>query len=139
MPKDSSPTGGQLDLAEKAMHLSSILSYWKDHICDALQRAGGGIDFDSVVARVLTGNVHLYSDDDCCVLMEKIDLPVYSVYHCFIACGDMQAIMDMQEPIRREAEKLGCKEMTINGRIGWPKLLKEKGWTHRSSVLAIEV
>ena len=126
-------------LSEKLVQLVTDMNKWKPHIEKAMKSANNSHTFDDILRDVLNNRVHFYDLGDCCVLMLVENYPQHSVYHCFIACGAMQAIVDAEPMIRANAKELGCKYMTITGRTGWPKALKKHGWHHSLSTLYKEV
>jgi len=127
------------NVAENVIRLASSLLTWQEKIEEALRRAGNTHSFNDIAQEVIVGAAHFYDYGDCCILMKVIQFPRFKNYHCFIACGNMESLMQKQEDIRKVAKELGCKEMTINGRPGWSRVLKENGWTHRLSLLYAEV
>jgi len=140
-----SPTGGDVEhtepptIAEKALWLSSSLIKWREKIERALALTGGGYSYDHVCAMVLTGQAHLYDYDDTLLIMQVIDFPNYRSYHCFIACGNINSVPDKDEEMCKVARELGCREITANGRPGWPRIAKKVGWKQRLALIYKEV
>jgi len=126
-------------LTGKLRELLVQLDKWQDLIGKALDGAYGTHTYDDVVRMVLLNQVHFYDRGNCCIFMIVDTYPQHSNYHCFIACGDMQGIIDAEPLIRDNAKALGCKYMSITGRTGWPRALKEHGWKHQLSTLFKEV
>lgn len=122
-------------LTEKLRTLLDQLDRWEPHVNKALASAHYSHTFDDVVRMVLLNQAHYYELDNCCIFMIVDVYPQHSVYHCFIACGDMQGIIDAEPLIRANAEALGCAYMSISGRIGWPRVLHQHGWEHKLSTL----
>lgn len=127
------------NLAVNVMDLMKDLLRWQDHIEDAMRRTGNMYTFDDIVASILRQEKQFYNFDDCFIIMQLDVYPQCKVYHCFLAGGKMQAIKDAESVINDIAKDLGCKAMSISGRTGWPKALKNDGWEHRLSVLHKEV
>ena len=127
------PTEG--NLANKVTSVMHKLLAWRKEIEEAMAHVDHQYSFDDIVASVLRGERHVYDFPKCLVIMELNQFPAYSVYHCFIACGDMQAIKDAEKDINKIAKDLGCKYMAISGRTGWPRALKNDGWKHVLSTM----
>jgi len=131
--------GKNNNLAGDVVKLMNDMLAWQPQIEKAMAHLDHPYTFNDVVASVLRQERHFYDFEDCCVIMQYEQYPQYSNYHCFIACGKMQAIKDAEPHINEVAKQLGCKHMSISGRIGWPRALKSDGWKHVISVLYKEV
>lgn len=127
------------DLATKTIGLLNQLLRWKPEIEEALGHAKHSHHFDHVVAKVLSGQLHYYDFGKCMFLMQVIEYPNFKNYHCFIGCGDMQAMKDHYEDMRDIAKKLGCAYLSVTGRLGWPREMKKHGWEHVFSTMYSEV
>lgn len=95
--------------------------------------------FDDVVGKVLRNEVHFYPQDNSFVIMELHRYPQYKVYHCFLAGGDMAEIIAVHPWMLANAKQLDCKYVSIAGRIGWERALKNHGWKKQFTVLRKEV
>lgn len=113
----------------------NTLLEWQPKIEKAMAHVNGMFRFNDVVSMVCKGELDLLTFDGCCVLMQREQYPAWATYHCFLACGDMQAIKDAEATINLRAKELDCKYMSISGRTGWPRALKNDGWDHLISVL----
>jgi len=127
--------GMTANLAGSVIELMRDLLEWQEHIEKAMGHVDNQYSFNDIVASVIRGERHFYKFDGCCVIMQREAYPAYSIYHCFVACGDMQAIKDAEPKINEIAKELGCKYMAISGRTGWPRALKNDGWKHVISVM----
>jgi hypothetical protein len=67
--------------------------------------------------------------------MEKVTYPRFTTFHCFLAGGDMEDIISHQKEMADIGGKLGCKYLSIAGREGWLRKLKQHGWRHVSSAM----
>jgi len=135
----NSPTGGNNNLAGDVIALMNDLLGWQEHIESAMRRIGNPYTFNDVVASILRQQRQFYEFDGCCIIMEVQQYPQYKTYHCFLACGSTTAILRAEPQIMAVAKELGCKGMTISGRVGWPRRLKNTGWKHIMSTLYKEV
>lgn len=132
------------DLANKVKALMDRLLFWKTHIDNAMSRIDNMYSFDDVVKSILLGQRAFYEYDNCFVIMQLETYPGYKTYHCFLAGGSTDAFIKAEPEIMAMAKSLGCKYITITGRVGWPRMLKRKehlttGWKHKLSVLHKEV
>jgi hypothetical protein len=127
--------GNTANLAGDVISLMRDLLRWQDKIEAAMAHVDNQYSFNDIVASVLRNERHFYEFEDCCVIMQVENYPAYKIYHCFVACGDMQAIKNAEVEINKIAKELGCKYMAISGRIGWPRALKNDGWKHVISVM----
>lgn len=133
------PSTGELNVALEAIKLLEGLLRWQSNIEEALSHALMSHSFNDVVGLVVRNQAHFFEYEDCFIIMQYDEFPNYKAYHCFLAGGRMESIMDKQETMRQHASALGCKYMTISGRPGWSRQLKQNGWKHLYSILFAEV
>lgn len=134
-PPSEGKTADTANVAGSVIELMRDLLKWQVHIEKAMANVDNQYSFNDIVASILRGERHFYKFDGCAVIMQFEQYPNYSIYHCFVACGDMQAIKDAEKEINKLAKGFGCKYMAISGRTGWPRALKNDGWKHVISVM----
>ena len=115
------------NLAKTIIKTMEDLLRWKPLIERALHHVNDMYSFDNIVEMVMRKELHFYNYKKCCVLMSLNQFPNWSSYHCFLACGSMDAIKEAEADINKVAKSLGCKYMSISGRTGWPRALKKDG------------
>jgi len=118
--------------------LQSMLKYYVD-IEAALAYANNSHSFDNIVDMVVTGAVHFYPLENSYVIMEVQTFPNHKVYHAFLAGGKKEEILDVHPWMMENAKVLGCKYVSVCGRLGWVKELRNRGWTYQYAILSKEV
>lgn len=108
-------------------------------ICRALEYGNNSHSFDDIVRLVLDGSVDMYEFPNSVIIMELTHYPNFSVYHGFIAAGDLQEILDAHTMMFKEARLRGAKYLSIAGRRGWEKAMRNHGWSHKLSIMQVEV
>ena len=73
-----------------------------------------------------------------CIVTEVLQYPK-KVFHVFLGGGDMDQLTDMHSSVIAFAKQLGCKELTMSGRVGWSRALKKHGWEHAHTTLYKEI
>jgi hypothetical protein len=126
-------------LADNLIHLMGILKKFELDIRTALEYGNNSHSFDDVVRMAVLGEVDVYEFPNSVIIMELTKYPNFSVYHGFIATGDLQEILDAHGLMFREAKLRGAKYLSIAGRRGWERAMKQRGWDHRLSILYKEV
>ena len=116
--------------------ISKILSCRK-YIDDALHYSAGTHLFDDVAECILSGEMQLWCGKRSAAVTEIIRFPRKKVLHCFLAAGQLEEILDMQESAKDFGRHNGCTEFTIAGRQGWSKVLSKHGWTHKVTTMGI--
>lgn len=111
-------------------YLLEQLSIWEDKITEALRHGRNAHTFDDIVGMVLQNRVFFFSYDDAFVIMEKIDYPQFSVFHVFLAGGELEAVLSVHPEMERLGRQLGCKYLSMAGRKGWQRPLADRGWQH---------
>ena len=119
--------------------LISQLKYWRSTIEKALVHARHTHTFDDIVGMILANRIIFFPYDDCFLVMEKVDYPRFSTFHCFLAGGEMTAVISHEAEMREIGQKLGCKYLSIAGRKGWLRQLEQRGWRHVSSAMFIPI
>lgn len=116
------------NLAGDVIALMRDLLNWQEHIERGLRDTDGMFSFNDVVAMVLRQEVTFYNFDDAIVLCQLETFPGYKAYHCFLACGDFEKIIEMEPQLMAIAKELGCEKFSLAGRKGWERKLKQHGW-----------
>ncbi len=96
---------------------------------DALEYTGGTHDFDDVVSAIMDGRMQLWAAPLGCAVTEIVVYPKLRSLHIFLAgADDMAQLIDMIESAVIWGQDQGCTSMTMAGRRGWEKILKQHGW-----------
>jgi len=105
----------------------------------ALDRGGNTHEFEDIVYAVKTGAMQFWPAEDACAITEIIVYPRKRAFHVFLAGGNMDTIVDMDESAVYYAKINGCTIMSIAGRKGWQRVLNEKGYRPYLTSLAKEI
>jgi hypothetical protein len=105
-----------------------VLDHWRPQLEAALSSADYTHTYDDLVGLVMRGEVVLFTYPGCLLVMEIAKYPQFSVWHCFIACGEMEAVLESEKAMNAVAANLGCKYLSFAGRAGWERILKKAGW-----------
>ena len=98
-------------------------------INEALAESGGTHDFIDIVDGVIAGQFQFWPTPNACIVTTIVTYPRKAALHVFLAGGDMQEILDMQDPIIAWAKRHhGISLFMLAGRLGWTKVMREKGW-----------
>lgn len=134
------PTSGDTsNLAGDVIELMRGMLKWQEYFEKALSYVDNSYTFNDLVMSVLANQRQFYDFGDAAVLMQYEKYPQYSVYHCFIACGNKQTIFEQHDMMNEIAQKMGCKYLTLSGRKGWERDLVKHGWEHKLSTMYREV
>lgn len=93
----------------------------------ALERAFDVDTFEGLCEAIAEGAVQAWGGDEALILTQLFDHPRPHI-HGWVATGNMAAVLDLTEDILAWAAEHGIHEATINGRKGWLRVLKERGW-----------
>ena len=105
----------------------------------ALERANGTHTISNVVEAIATGSMQFWPAPRGCAVTEIIKYLNKKVLHVFLARGELDQIVEMDGSAAEFARMNGCTAMTIAGRKGWAKVLKDKGYKEAFTVLAKEL
>lgn len=115
--------------------LESEMGRCREWIEAALEYSGGTHDYDDIVEAVKAGMMQFWPAEDACAVTEIMVFPKKRVLHIFLAGGNMETIIDMNESAEKFAKLNGCTGMSIAGRKGWEKMLAHKGYKHSFTAL----
>lgn len=108
-------------------------------IADALSYSGGTHEPTDVIEGILKGTMQLWPGPEACAVTEIVVYPNRKVLHVFLAAGNMEGIVDMQKSAEEWGKMQGCTAMTIAGRKGWARVLKDHGYEEKYVTLAKEL
>jgi hypothetical protein len=110
----------------------------REWIESALDKGGNTHSFIHIVDGVISGNMQLWSGPKGCAVTEIVVYPNKKVLHVFLAGGKLEQITDMHEDAVKWGKAQGCVGMSLAGRPGWKKALKEFGWKEQLVTLGKE-
>lgn len=122
-----------------AMHQQ--LTRFSHNIEEALEYAEGTHTLDDVVQMVLSGQLLFLPFERSFLITEVITYPRYKVLNVFLGGGDLDEIATdkMQDLVLNMARHAGCSKITMSGRRGWEKPLRNLGWRNSHVTLVCEV
>jgi hypothetical protein len=129
-------------MSETAQELPPVfyeLERCKKWIEDALEYSGGTHDFKDVVDAVISGEMQLWSGDNCCTVTLFTVYPKKTFLHVFLAGGDLDEILEIEKSMVEFARHHGCDGLTLSGRVGWKKVLRDIGWNEQLMMLRKEI
>ena len=121
------------------MSLNDELNRCKPWILAALEYSGGTHLYEDIVAGIAAGSLQFWPAPNGCAVTEIIIFPRKRVFHIFLAGGEKNQIVDMDESAVQFAKMQGCTSMTVAGRRGWARVLKQKGWAEQFTTLSKDI
>ena len=106
---------------------------------DALEYSGGTHTYKDIVDGVLSGDLQFWEAPRGCAITEICVFPQKKVLHIFLAAGEMDQIVDMDESAVIWAKEQGCTGLSIAGRRGWKRVLADKGYEEIFTTLAKDI
>ena len=97
-------------------------------MCDWLQPAldhSGTHDMADIEKGVASYRFQLWVGDEGAAVTEVVEFPKKRTLHVFLAGGKLKQIQDFQESAWTWGQSIGCTEMTLAGRLGWARTLKD--------------
>lgn len=124
------------NLAESIVFSMQELLRFQTQIEAALDYAGSTHTFNDVVRAVAQGEMLAYFFEDACVIAEIQEYPRMRVFHCFIGCGELRALMATLPTMQTVAEAYQCTQMSFSGRPGWERVWKDRDdWRKLSTTM----
>lgn len=139
-PEDSSNSPVTPTLADHVAELMKQMLDRKHMIEAALAYAEGTHTFDDIVAMVLQNRLYWMALPNSFIITEIVTYPRMKHLNGFLAGGDLEEIRKQQYRLIEAAQLAGCSAITLSGRRGWVKALRDLGWreSHTSIVLDVQ-
>lgn len=96
-------------------------------------------NFQDIVEGVTSRKYQFWPGERSCMITEVLGYPHRRGVHVFLAGGDLEEILDMEKSLSVWAKTVGADHMSLTGRKGWVKALKDAGWGHPMTVLTKEI
>jgi len=106
---------------------------------DALEYSGGTHETIDVFHGIIEGRMQLWPAPEGCLVTEIIKYPRKTVLHIFLAGGKLEQLTDMHSDVVGWGKQQGCTALTLAGRRGWEKALKNFGWKPILTTLSKEI
>lgn len=117
------------------MSIDEEMERCREWIEAALDCGGNTHDFYDVLENVKAGLMQFWPAEDACAVTEIVSYPKKKVLHIFLAGGNMETIVSMNESAEQFAMLNECSGMSIAGRKGWKKVLQDKGYKEAFTTL----
>lgn len=127
------------ELIDKVRSCLDNLEKFRLDIEAALSYSNYSHTFDDIVGMVLTEQVAFFPMEKSFLITEFHVMPQYKTYHVFLAGGDLDEIKATQPWLEETAKANGCKYLSLTGRRGWERSLKDQGWRLQYITLYKEV
>lgn len=99
------------------------------YIVDALQYSGGTHDLQDVADQIHNGQLQLWPAKETALVTQLITYPKRKSIHIFLAGGNLDEIINMEDSVFSWAKQQGCDMLTFTGRLGWGRSkLKDRGY-----------
>jgi hypothetical protein len=90
-----------------------------------------GTVWDEIEQRFAGDTVQLWLRPDCAMLTELYPGNI----HVWLAGGALKSLLDLRPQVEATARFWGCTTATINGRLGWDRVLRNHGYQRRGDEL----
>lgn len=111
----------------------------RDNITEALMFSRGTHTFDDIAAIVIDRKAQFWDFDKSFVLTEIHNYPRMRVMHVFLAGGEMAGVIGAHDTLIPWAKAQGCAKVSIAGRSGWERMLKNRGWQYARTALELDL
>jgi hypothetical protein len=112
----------------------------RPYIEAALTYAGGTHELSDIEAGIQSGRFGLYPLANAALIAEIIEYPRLRALHIFLAGGDLEELKFFTDRVLPNvAREFGCSRITIAGRKGFARVLRDIGFQERWTVLSKEV
>ncbi len=106
---------------------------------EALSYTGGTHTIDDVQGALLQNRMALLAGENSALVCEIVDYPRLRALHVFLAAGNLTEIKSMNDRLDTTARFLGCSRITLAGRAGFARALKEFGYEKKWTCLSKDI
>lgn len=103
----------------------------------ALEYCHGTHTIEDVEAGIAAGHFLFWPAEKSAAVTEVHNYPRARFFHVFLAGGDLDELRSMVPMWQALAHANGCTRITLCGRRGWERALKQQGWKADLVVLGI--
>jgi len=127
-------------MSEAVLHAAEdVVGPYRELLEMALARAGGTHTYEDVLQSISVGDMFFWPASKSCMVTEIVQYPRLRALHVFLAAGDLVEIKDMEASLISFAKSLKCSALSMSGRKGWTKALKEMNWEEAHTTLVKQI
>lgn len=93
--------------------------------------AGETFIWADIEARIKADTAQLWLGEGCAMLTEIVG----DAIHVWLGGGSLSGLLILRPQVEETARFWGCKRATINGRLGWDRVLKPHGYRRNGEEL----
>jgi hypothetical protein len=101
----------------------------KEGLVKALEQAQEGMKLVNLEEQLATGKALLWTGENGVLVTQLFCDESGPFLHVWLGTGDIRELLAMEPGISAWARARGCRYASINGRKGWTKVFKSKGFT----------
>lgn len=103
----------------------------------ALERTDGAYEWSDVLDGLASSHMQFWPAPKAAIVTQVVQSPRLKTLHVFLAGGDLDQVLDMVPSLEAFAAFNDCTALTMDGRRGWQRVLKD--WTATSVVMKKEL
>jgi len=104
--------------------------YQKKHLLEKALERGRELHTIEDIEEVLDqGRAQFFDGEHSCMVVELLERNGTKYAHIWLAGGDLEELLDMEEYVCCWAKSLGCSFVSVDGRTGWERPLRHKNYT----------
>ena len=127
-------------MSEAVLHTAEdVVGPYRELLETALARAGGTHTYEDVLQSISVGDMFFWPASKSCLVTEIVQYPQKRALHVFLAAGDLAEIKDMETSLISFAKRLKCSALSMSGRKGWTKALKDMDWYEAHTTLVKQI
>ena len=107
--------------------LEAMLPY-RQMIQNALDFGHNTHSFQDIVNGVAAQDMQFWPMEQSCLVTEIVTYPNSRALHIFLAAGDLEEIKGIDETLAIFGKQLNAQVISLSGRKGWTKALKDIGY-----------
>jgi hypothetical protein len=105
----------------------------------ALEYSHGTHTIEDVRRGIAQKRFLLVSGPKCAMVYEVVAFPQLKILHGFLCGGELQELKSFDPYLQEMARVLGCARVTIAGRPGWARALRDLGYSHSCTIVSKEI
>jgi hypothetical protein len=131
-----------LEEAEAILAKRDPVADWnrcKGYIAEAMAEGAPTHALEDIEFGIAKGIYHFWAMPNSAIITEVQQFPRARHLHIFLAGGDLDELLAAVPRLKSWGAYLGCSLLTLAGRPGWVRVLKNRGWRQPLAVVSTTI
>jgi hypothetical protein len=100
----------------------------RERLRKALARSHENYTIEDLEQELATGRAMLWAGERCALVSTLEQTPTHRFLHLWLGAGNLSELISLEPGVNAHARALGCAYTSIDGRLGWSRVLRKRGF-----------